>query len=137
MIAYPDRSILIAALTTDKQTERALRWLRGDPVLLTSTWTLTEFSSALALQRGQGRIDLQGTAAAEDMLDFMVRTVPPKPVLSEDFIETRRIVRDLGFLRAPDALQLAIYRRLGTAMASLDKKLNEGAFAVGVAVVEL
>ena len=137
MIAYPDTSVLVAALTTDKQTERALRWLRGDPALLTSTWTLAEFSSVLALQRRQGRIDSMGTAAAEDMLDFMVRAVPPKPVLPDDVIEARRIVRDLGFLRAPDALHLVICRRLGTAMASLDKKLNEGAVAVGLAVVEL
>lgn len=137
MIAYPDTSVLVAALTTDKQTERALLWLRGDPALLTSTWTLAEFSSALALQRRQGRIDSKGTAAAEDMLDFMVRAVPPKPVLPDDVIEARRIVRELGFLRAPDALHLVICRRLGTAMASLDQKLNEGAVAVGVAVVEL
>ena len=137
MIAYPDTSVLVAALTTDKQTERALRWLRGDPALLTSTWTLAEFSSALALQRRQGRIDSNGTAAAEDMLDFMVRSVPPKPVLPDDVIEARRIVRELGFLRAPDALHLVICRRLGTAMASLDNKLNEGAVAVGVPVVEL
>lgn len=137
MIVYPDTSVLVAALTVDAQTERAVRWLKSGPVLLTSTWTLAEFSSALALQQRRKRIDGKGASAAEDMLDFVVRTEPPKPVLPDDMVEARRVVRALGFLRAPDALHLVICRRLGTAMASLDVKLNEGADAVGVAVVDL
>ncbi|WP_395945279.1 type II toxin-antitoxin system VapC family toxin [Brevundimonas sp.] len=137
MIAYPDTSVLVAALTVDDQTERAMRWLRSGPILLTSTWTLAEFSSALALQQRQKRIDAKGASAAEDMLDFIMRAESPKPVLPDDMVEARRVVRELGFLRAPDALHLVICRRLGTAMASLDTKLNEGALAVGVALVDL
>jgi predicted nucleic acid-binding protein len=137
LIAYPDTSVLVAALTVDDQTERAMRWLRSGPILLTSTWTLAEFSSALALQQRQKRIDAKGASAAEDMLDFIMRAESPKPVLPDDMVEARRVVRELGFLRAPDALHLVICRRLGTAMASLDTKLNEGALAVGVALVDL
>lgn len=134
MIVYPDTSLIVALFTQDAHADAAWVWLtENDPDFVFSTWTLAEFSSALNLQQRQGRLDEEGVEKAERLLTPLI-AVPSAlaPTLPEDVVVSRDIVRRFDYLRAPDALHLAICRRVGLTMASFDGKLNRGAQALGI-----
>jgi len=55
---YLDTSLLVAALTNEKETERMQTWLGqqlGDELMI-SDWVAVEFSSALSLKLRTGQI---------------------------------------------------------------------------------
>lgn len=138
MTAYADTSVLVSAFTRDDHTERIRAWLRTAPALIVSDWTAAEFSAAVRRQVRVGRLAKEGVASAEHLLDTLVRDARSfRHVLTEDLVDARRLVVRHEPLRAPDALHLAVARRLSISLATLDLGQARAARAEGLDVVDL
>lgn len=96
--------------------------------IVVSQWAAAEFSSALSVQRRQGRITTDDLDVAERSFDSLLdREFEVAAVLGADLLRARRIVIQDGLLKAPDALHLAIAERLGSAFATFDQTLHRAA----------
>ena len=138
MTVYVDTSVLVAGFTEDAQTERATAWLRTGPALLVSSWTGAEFSAAVRRKALRGELDDDGMAAAECMMNRLLRNPAAfRPVVPADIEEARILVCRCPPLRAPDALHLAVTRRLAVPLATLDGGLRKAAVACAADVVDL
>jgi predicted nucleic acid-binding protein len=140
LTAYLDTSVLVSMFTADDHTPRTRSWLAGvqGPMAL-SDWTVTEFSSALAVGLRVGRLTASEVASAEDALDtWLGRSSPPLTLAPQDVREARRFIRSIGVpLRAGDALHLALARRAGLSVATLDLGMRRAAEHIGLAVAAI
>lgn len=135
---YCDTSLLVAALARESETERVLAWLRSlnGRELCTCSWTVTEFSSALAMKYRRRELSAPQRAEIQTswraLLDSSLALISfPEPAfdLAARFCEMSGAV-----LRAGDALHLAVASLSGSSLATLDHAMAEAAVAVGVAV---
>ena len=125
----------------DVHTPRVLQWVPqlARPLIL-SAWTITEFSSALALRRRMNALSAMDRLAAESAFDTWLSSneIVQVDVGPRDFASARQLMRlDTVPLRAADALHLAIAMKLGIAMATLDDDLQTASRTVGLAVSSL
>ena len=75
---YLDTSVLIAALYPENHSRIILLWLeRNNDQLAISDWTVTEFSSAIAIKMRRGQITKEQRAAG--LTEF--RTIDRKSVV--------------------------------------------------------
>jgi predicted nucleic acid-binding protein len=134
--AYLDSSVVVSMFVTDAHSQRVSAWLsRQPPGPVLSSWTLTEFSSALALRKRMGTLNSSQRLAAESGFDVWASSggVRQVEVSDLDFRSARQLMRlDTVALRAADALHLAIAVRLGVSMATLDGELAAAANTLGL-----
>ncbi|MET3612047.1 putative nucleic acid-binding protein [Rhizobium aquaticum] len=137
-MTYVDTSVFIRALTQEAGWEAILQWLHVQPggSLVISPWTLTEFSSGLALKIRTAQ--LQASQAAEVQATFnrlTTRSLRLLPIGATHFSTAARFVEHytLG-LRSGDALHLAIAFHAGEPLATLDTRLAKACQALGVVV---
>ena len=131
---YLDTSVVVSVFLPDVHSSRVAAWLRTlaeAPTL--SHWTVTEFSSAAAIQERMGQIDRDQRMLAERDLYAWLLALEQTPVLRADF----ELARDLvsygpSKLRAPDALHVAIARRIGAPLATLDVGMLNAARDAGL-----
>lgn len=138
MIAYLDACVIVPMLVQDDHSARVDQWLKKGPSTAYSLWTLAEVSSALSHLVRNSRLDDATRLDAE--LELEHRFDPSSPsasVLPEDFLAARELLIINRKLRTPDALHLAIARREGMALATLDKTLAEAAPSAGVRLAPL
>jgi predicted nucleic acid-binding protein len=131
---YVDTSVFVAAFTQEQQTQRAERWLTSSSDLTISDWTITEFSSAIAMKLRVGSVDLETRTAALDA--FAVLTAESLTLLAVERGHFREAALfadryELG-LRAPDALHLAIAADDGATVVTLDRRLATAGKKLGV-----
>jgi hypothetical protein len=135
-LIYLDTSVAVSAFLPDIHSTRVLTWLgrlRETPGL--SHWTVTEFSSAAASQERRRQITPKERLVAEQGFDAWLLAIEQAPVLRADFEFAREMVRrDQAKVRAPDALHLAVAKRLGARVATLDAGMAETALGVGLAL---
>jgi uncharacterized protein len=128
--------LLVAALTNEAATGRVQVWLsRQDAAtLLTSEWVATEFASALSIKIRTGLLTVEDRAKVAGLFTRLKsESLTVVPVTREDFLTAARSADQYGIgLRAGDALHVAIAAGQGATICTLDKRLADGAIALGV-----
>ena len=140
MSVYLDASVLLPTIVTEKGSGPVDRFMQASATpLLVSEFAAAEVSSALS------RLARMGQLTAEDatsrLLDFdSWRIVHAKPIDVES-VDVRlavTFVRRFELkLRTPDALHLAICRRLDAALVTLDRRLSVAARELNIEVAFL
>ena len=134
--AYADASIIVAALTLERRTDDAQRWLArpaNQPITI-SDWTITEFAAALSIKRRTGEIDDDHRNRAMAAFDGLVNdSLHVVPVSRSDFYRAGSIAEQhASGLRAGDALHVAIAGHRALRLVSLDKVMVQAAVRLGV-----
>lgn len=135
---YLDTSVLGALFFREPTAPAILASLEtvGTTNLCVSAWSLAEMASVGAIKERTGSIDSAGRAAG---LAAFNRFVSDSLTLTEvepgDF-RTAAVLLDTPTLplRAGDALHLAIVRRMGASVATLDTRQSMAADHYGIAV---
>ena len=137
MSAYLDTSVLLPTLIAEPATEAVYGFLGAyEQELLISDFAAAEVASALSrLMRMAIPTDADASARLADFDAWRAAMSMPVDIGASDarlaYIYARRF--DLG-LRAPDALHLAIARRLDATLITLDRRLATAAREMGIAV---
>jgi predicted nucleic acid-binding protein len=135
-MVYADTSVLLALFLNELKTQDAWRWVKQQQAgsIAASDWTLTEFSSALAVKVRMKAIDADAHgktlfAVKRFALNDLMLIKPEKA----DFHRAAELCDhwQMG-LRAGDALHLAIAERHGLTVCTLDKVMKESALALGL-----
>ncbi len=128
--------MLVAALTNEPATGRVQVWLsQQDPAsLLISEWVATEFASALSIKIRTGVLTVEDRArVAGAFTRLMSESLTVVPVTREHFLTAARFAEQYVIgLRAGDALHVAVAAGDGATICTLDKRLADGAIALGV-----
>ncbi|MGR9250168.1 type II toxin-antitoxin system VapC family toxin [Rhizobium leguminosarum] len=132
---YIDTSVLVAACTIETRTDDVQQWLAtlGSEEIAVSGWTITEFSSAVALKTRNGQIDPADRGEALAMFrELCSMTFEFLPISRAHFIEAARMTDrfDIG-LRTGDALHLAVALGSDATLVTLDKGLAKACTIVG------
>ena len=129
-----DASITIAWILPDEHSDLA-RTVRdrvlAEGAVVPSIWTL-EVTNILVMAQRRARTDAASVTQALALLQQLPVTVVPGSL--DDFDAVAAAARDHK-LTAYDAAYLALARREGLPLATLDRELAAAAKAVGVAVV--
>jgi predicted nucleic acid-binding protein len=136
-VIYLDTSVVVALLTPEALSARALEWLEQcRDTLISSDWLITETHSALGLkQRHHGLSPEARQAAAEHFERLLQSGVELRSLDRGRFRQAAVLLQDpaLG-LRAGDALHLAmaLHSRCSH-LASFDGRMRHAAAALGLA----
>lgn len=109
-------------------------------MVLVSDFGAAELASAVARQVRMGQLSArQAQAAFSDFDDWMNRSAERSDLLPGDIAVAAEFLRRLDLsLRAPDAINVAIARRLGAAtLATLDQRMASDASTLGVTAARL
>ena len=123
MAGYLDTSLLVPLFIREPGTARARTFLTANAsqVMVISPWTITEFSSALALKQRVGTISGQ-------RLQIVA-------IESADFVAAAGLWEASGVaLRAGDGLHLAVCRRVRGGLATMDMGLAAAGQELGLTV---
>ncbi|MBL8551147.1 MAG: type II toxin-antitoxin system VapC family toxin [Hyphomonadaceae bacterium] len=135
---YLDASVLVSLFIADANSKSALGKVRRvtEP-LVVSDFGAAEFASAVS-RRVRMRLTAADVAhAALASFDaWMSANAEAVELAPSDVAATARMLRRLELnLRTPDAVHLAIVRRIGAALLTLDKDMKAFARSAGVQVI--
>ncbi|MBV9508980.1 MAG: type II toxin-antitoxin system VapC family toxin [Caulobacteraceae bacterium] len=139
MSLYLDASVLLPILIHEPSSPRIDRFMAeaAEP-LLVSEFAAAETASALSRLIRIGH--LNGDDAKERLLDFDAWRATETSLVDVESADVRSaavIVRRFELrLRAPDALHLAISRRLDAVLVTLDIRLAQAAHAIDLPVIQ-
>ncbi|QRM46220.1 type II toxin-antitoxin system VapC family toxin [Rhizobium sp. BG4] len=135
---YLDTSVIVAALVNEEASERASAFLWeavNTTRVVVSDWTLTEFSSAIALKIRTGQLNSDYQAEIQNVFDGLVtETFELIPVERRHFLLAAKLAAQRNVnLRASDALHLAISEETRTELVTLDRRMAEAGAALEIA----
>ena len=130
-MVYVDTSVLVALLTNEGHSPAVARWYAHSRAeLVSASWCVTEFASALGIKQRTGQIDSeQATAVWQQFERLAANDLQLLPVDPAQFhrAATLTLYAKSG-LRAGDALHLACAEHAGAkSMATLDEVLGRNA----------
>jgi uncharacterized protein len=139
-VIYIDTSVLgaiffrepgAADLVTRLEQQRKVR-------LMISAWTLTEMASIGGIKQRTGAIDASTRQQAlANFQRFASTNLGMTEIEPADFRTAAVFIETPIALRAGDALHLAVARRLGARIASLDRRLRDASETLGLARFDL
>ena len=136
MKRYLDTSVVVSFFIREVHTAAVRDWLMQDIEAdnIISEWTITEFHSALSLKLCTGQISSEIKLEAEEFLGQSLKTIfKVISVSSIDFARAAELAsKPELWLRAGDALNLAIAEREGAILSTVDKRLFAAAGQVGI-----
>ncbi|WP_434714497.1 type II toxin-antitoxin system VapC family toxin (plasmid) [Rhizobium sp. YTUHZ045] len=132
---YIDTSVLVAAWTVETRTDDVQQWLaeRRSEEIAVSSWTITEFSSAIGRKARNGQIDPADRSKALALFkELCSTTFECLPISRAHFIEAARMIEQFNIgLRAGDALHLAVAIDSDATLVTLDKGLAKACSLIG------
>ena len=137
MIRYVDTSVFVTLLVHEPASQAVEAWFERAEItdLALSSWTITEFVSAIGSKVRAGALNAREAKAVLREFHALVHTsLTPIVPNNGDFVAAARLMEqfDLG-LRAGDALHVAIAQQAGAArLVTLDKVLARAATQVGL-----
>lgn len=137
---YLDTSVLGAVFFREAGSADFVAWLerRRKQGLTISAWTLTEMASVGGIKQRTGAVDAgirqQALANFQRFASAHLGLIEIDPA---DFRAAAVFIDMPLNLRAGDALHLAVARRIGARLVSLDRRMCECAHAVGVEHIAL
>jgi uncharacterized protein len=135
---YPDTSVVVALVTRDALTKRALAWLETEPgAFVLSDFSGAEFASAIGIKLRRGELTRSEAEGAFTRYDSLVASMGPASRLrTEDVAQVALWLRRLDLvLRTPDAIHLAIASKRGLPVATFDKGMATAADILGVSCI--
>lgn len=140
MSAYLDTSVLLPRIIEEPASAAVRRYLRdegGD--LLVSDFAAAELASAISrLVRMSLLEPSDATSRLDDFEIWRAATTSSIDLHTSDARLAYMFVRRFELmLRAPDAVHLAIARRVDATLVTLDRRLSNAARELGVAVAAL
>lgn len=140
MNVYFDTSAIVPVFVMDMFSSRIQAFFAAHaPDIFLSDFVSAEFASVVSA-RVRMKL-LTNKIAQEAFANFDAwarRFAVDTPTLSADIREAEIMLRRLDMvLRAPDAIHLAIARRLSAELVTFDKRMADCARALGIAVVAL
>jgi uncharacterized protein len=133
---YLDTSVVVALLTPEESSSRALDWFsQSREPLISSDWLITKTHSALGMkQRLHGLSSEARLAAGEQFERLLQGGIELRPLERGRFRHAAELLQDpaLG-LRAGDALHLAVaLHSRCTQLASFDSRMQQAATVLGL-----
>jgi predicted nucleic acid-binding protein len=137
---YFDTSFLVALLIAEPSSDRADRFAKEHPSsLIVSDFAAAEFASAMARRVrtkattiDEARADLSDFDAWALRSTFRTEISPADVAVAESFL--RRL--DLT-LRTPDAIHIALARRVGATLVTFDERMKANAQTLGIAPADV
>lgn len=135
-VVYVDTSVLVALIVREPHSAAVARWYgRTRAELVSATWCVTEFASALGIKQRTGQLD--ATQAQDAWLRFgrlIASDLALLPLAAANFHRAAAFALDApAALRAGDALHLACAEQAGaTSMATLDAVLGRNALRLKI-----
>jgi predicted nucleic acid-binding protein len=140
-MVYVDTSALVALIVNEPGSASVAAWyLAAKNELVSATWCVTEFGSALGLKQRTGQLDAGQARAAWQRFERLVASdVRLLPVETVDFHRAAMLTLDAeSGIRAADALHLACAERAGArGLATLDGVMAKNARRVRLKPVSL
>lgn len=129
---YVDTSILVGFCTQEGKSSAIHKWYDNtkDTKLISSTWTFTEFASALSIKERTGQITLKESKNAWKLFEAICNNdIELMPIDNKVFYSAGLLVLDSSSkLRPGDALHLAAAKSLkARSIITLDKVLEKNA----------
>jgi hypothetical protein len=136
MSIYLDASLVMPTLVKEDASGAVEAYLKTRPERLISDFTAAEVASGLSrLVRTSLLTAEDGAARLADFEAWRAATSSPIEIHAADVRLAYAYVRRFELmLRAPDALHLAIARRIDATLATLDRRLANAAEELGLAV---
>jgi hypothetical protein len=136
---YVDTSIFVALCTNEPKSDAVDKWHENSSArIISSTWTFTEFSSAISLKVRMNQITEKQSREAWKKFDNLCQNdIELMPIESKTYYSAGILVVDSkSNLRAGDALHLAAAKQLKSkSLATLDKVLGKNADRVKMRAV--
>jgi predicted nucleic acid-binding protein len=130
MTHYLDTSAIVPLILPDAHTSKAESWLdQTEPGSFVSSFARVEFAAVVSRRvRSKHLSPAQGLGALAIFEEWLGRTAALVKTTSHDIEAADRIVRDFDTkLSAPDAIHLAVTRRLGAVLVTFDQRLAAAA----------
>jgi uncharacterized protein len=134
---YLDASVLVTLFVIDPLSARAEVLLSAHPeIVFVSDFAVAEFSSAVGRRVRTRDLTPEDAQLAFSNLDTWVeRSAYREEITTGDIDSANRILRRLDVnLRTPDAIHIAIARRLEATLVTFDRSMAAGARDLGMAV---
>ena len=139
MSLYLDSSLLVSLVVREPFSDEVATWMKAQAgaEFAISAWTTTEISSALSIKLRTTELSRsQRDAALGRFRAISAEAFINYAVLDRHFAEASRFceAHELG-LRASDALHLAIAVENGATVCTLDVKMEEAGYKLGIETV--
>ena len=137
MRLYLDASLLVPLVVADAHTARAFGLLQAEPgPHFVSEFGVLEVASALNRKVRTGELSpIECASAKANLQTWRAGSAERAELTDIDITAATGLLDDLALnLRGPDALHLALVRRLGTPLATFDIAMAEAAQRLGISV---